>query len=205
MRLEGARGTVVAAALGLAALVSAPALARKPAKAAKAPPPPTADQQAIIAEVVEDTFRRPKREPFTFTLCLDVQIDEASDDEEAAAPAGAGRRRAASRVPEMERAPPIVHVRGAPPELVARLARPWRVVASALSCRFDSRRPLTLGDERHTAAQLVTVHLAPGVAGGPVKIDWTNGGDLAAANSRDCTASRGPRGFTVRCGGTWFQ
>jgi hypothetical protein len=208
---------LLAAALCLAALAPARALAQphpktstttstttstKTRKPASQPAPLSSDQLSVVAASINDTFPRPRHEPLTLALCLDVQIATAVDED---APAPPPRRRGArKRAPEPE-VPPQPIVRGAPPELLAGLARPWRVVASALSCRLDPRQPIALADERHTPAQLVTVHLAPDVAAGPLTIDWRNGHDPTAANSRDCTAARGPRGWTVRCGGTWFQ
>ena len=200
------RPTIVVAALCLAAFCAAAfaparAEARKPAKSAKAPPPPSADQQEVVAAIVADTFPRPKREPLMLSLCLDVDIAPAVDED---APPPPRRRGKLKRAVAIEQPPPRI-IRGAPAELVTRLARPWRVVASALTCRLDPRRPIALGDAGHTPAQLVTVHLVPDVAAGTSKIEWTEGADATAANSRDCTAARGPRGWSVRCGGTWFQ
>jgi hypothetical protein len=195
--------TVIVAALCVAAFASAHAEARKAGKAPKAPPPPNADQQVVVAEIVNDTFPRPKRAPLTLALCLDVQIAPAFD-EDAAPPPPPSRRGGRRRAPVPE-APPLPIIRGAPPELVEHLARPWRVVASALSCRLDPRQPFALNDASHTPAELVTVHLAPDVASGTIKIDWTDGHDPTAASSRDCTAMRAPRGWSVHCGGTWFQ
>lgn len=164
----------------------------------------TPDQQLVIVEVVNDAFPLPRREgtPLPLALCLDVQI--GADPLEAEAPPTPVRRGASPpRTPEPK--PPIL--RGAPSELVRRLTRPWRTVVSALDCRLDPRQPFTLSDARQTPAQLVTVHVSAYVAAGAVKIDWTdvpsNGFD--AKNSRDCTATRRPRGWAVRCGGTWAQ
>ena len=183
--------------LGVASLAPTGADARK---APKAPPPPNADQQEVVAAIVNDTFPRPRREPFRFALCLDVQIAPAFD-EDAAPPPPARRGR---RAPAPEAPPPPI-LRGAPAELVAGLARPWRVVASALACRLDPRQPYTLNDAAHTAAQLVTVHLAPEVSSGTVRVEWTDSHDPTATSSRDCTAAHTPRGWSVHCGGTWFQ
>ncbi|MDB4981752.1 MAG: hypothetical protein JWM82_2504 [Myxococcales bacterium] len=193
---------LVGLAVGLAAFAATSAEARKAGKP-KAPPPPNADQQEVIAQIINDTFRRPRISPLTIALCLDVQIEAAFDEDEAPPPPPPrhGRRKA---VPAPE-VPPLPVVRGAPPELVAALARPWRLVATALSCRLDPRAPFTLNDAAHTPAQLVTLHLAPDVASGTVKIDWTSGHDPTAGSSRDCTATRAPRGWSVHCGGTWFQ
>jgi hypothetical protein len=196
--------TVALLAICLAALAPSAAVARKPPKPAKAPPPPTADQQEVIAQIVAETFPRPKHDPLTLALCLDVQIAPGVDEVAAPPPPPLPRRGAHKRSAAPEPPPPPV-IRGAPPELVTRLARPWRLVASALACRLDPRQPIALPDERHTAAHLVTVHLAPDSAAGTIKIDWTDNHDPTATSSRDCTAARGPRGWTVRCGGTWFQ
>jgi hypothetical protein len=190
----------------LVALAAAPAGARKPAKP-KPPPPPTADQQAVVAQIVNDTFPRPKRAPLTLALCLDLQFAPAlpEDDDNVPVIDTAPRRgRKKGRKPEPP-PPPVFSIQGAPPELVERLVRPWRLVASASACRLDPRQPYALNDEHHTAAQLVTVHLVPEVATGTIKIDWTDGHDPTTGASRDCTAARGPRGWDVRCGGTWFQ
>jgi hypothetical protein len=206
---------LLAAALCLAALAPARARAQphsqastktstKTRKPASQPVSLNSDQLSVVAASINDTFPRPRHEPLTLALCLDVQIATVIDEDAPPPPPPPRRRGARKRAPEPE-VPPQPIVRGAPPELVAGLARPWRVVASALSCRLDPSRPIALADERHTPAQLVTVHLAPDVAVGPLKIDWTDGHDPTAANSRDCTAARGPRGWSVRCGGTWFQ
>jgi hypothetical protein len=199
-RLVG--GALVAAALGLAS----PALAKdasRPHVRSPGAPPPSADEQAVVAAVVADTFPRPRREPFNLALCLDVRTGEPYDEAETkpvTPPPRTGRKRARAHEPP----PSAPHVRGAPPELVARLQRPWRVVASALACQLDPRKPIALDDERHTPAQLVTVSLGD-VAAGSVRIDWTDGPDSTATRSRDCTASRGRSGWSVSCGGTWAQ
>jgi hypothetical protein len=189
------------AALCLAALAPARAVARKPVHPPPAAPalPPNADQQEVVAAVVADTFPLPKQQPLRLALCLDVQIGPVV---EAQAPVPRPRdARKPGRSPE----PPPIAVRGAPAELVARLQRPWRTVASALACRVSPHEPVSFNDARRTPAQLVTVHLAPDVAVGAVKIDWTDARDPSAARSRDCTALREARGWTVRCGGTWSQ
>jgi hypothetical protein len=196
------KSMVAAVALCVAALASVHAEARKPAKP-KVPAPLSADQQSVVAEIVGQTFPLPKREPLTLALCLDVQIAPAIDED--AAPPPPVRRGGRKRAQRPEPPPPLPIVRGAPPELVTRLARPWRVVASASACRLDPRQPIALPDEHHTAAQLVTVHLAPDAAVGTIKIDWTDSHDPTATASRDCTAAHGPRGWTVNCGGTWFS
>jgi hypothetical protein len=201
------KSTVVAAVLCLAALASARALARKPAKDAKAPPP-NADQQLVVARIVDQTFPRPKREPLTLALCLDVRIGPPLDVDDETKPVIELPRRVAKKKGARKPDPPLLpdlRVQGAPAELVEHLARPWRLVASASSCRLDPRQPFALPDESHTPAQLVTVHLAPDVAVGTIKIDWTDGHDPTIAASRDCTAARGARGWEIHCGGTWFQ
>jgi hypothetical protein len=199
--------TRVAVGALLVALAAAPATgwARKPVRAAKAPPTPNADQQEVVAAIVNDSFPRPKREPLTLALCLDVRIEAAVDEDAAPPPAprrGAAKKRVRPRTPE---APPTPIVQGAPADLVTRVARPWRVVSSALACHLDPRQPYALGDAAHTPAQLVTVHLAPDVASGTLRIDWAPGSDPSGGSSRDCTATRGPHGWNMHCGGTWFQ
>jgi len=205
-----ARHVVMAAlvsALGVQLFVATDAEARKPKQPPRALTP---DQQMVVVAVVNDTFPRP-RDAASFALCLDVQImaatDDAGDDDEAAPaprPKKHGRKRATPVKPTLSPLPPL---RGAPPELVERLARPWRAVASALTCSTDPKKPLTLGDAKKTPARLVTVHLAATAAAGALKIDWTSGqaDDPAATSSRDCTAANTANGWTVHCGGTWFQ
>jgi hypothetical protein len=195
--------TVAALVLFEVAFASTSAHARKAAKAPVAPPTLNADQQAVVTEIVNDTFRRPRREPLTLALCLDVQLAQAFDED--AAPPPPPPRRGRHKPAPLPETPPLPIIRGAPPELVAALARPWRVVASALSCRLDPRETFTLNDAAHRPAQLVTLHLAPDVASGTVRIDWTDGHDPTAGSSRDCTATRVPRGWSVHCSGTWFQ
>jgi hypothetical protein len=201
---EHMKATVVTL-LCLVALASPRAEARKPLKAPKAPPTLTVDQQTVVAEIVSQTFPRPSREAATLALWLDVQLAPALDED--AAPPPPPRRGKRKRKPPPEPALPLFIIRGAPADLVEHLGRPWRVVASALSCRLDPRQPFALNDAPHTPAQLVTLHLAPDVASGTIKIDWTNvaDSDPGATNSRDCSATPGPRGWTVHCGGTWFQ
>jgi hypothetical protein len=196
---------ILAAAVLLTALVPARAGARKPAP--KAPPPPTADQQLVVAQIVNQTFPLPKRDPLTLALCLDIQIADALDEDALPLPPPKHKGRSPHKrplVPESEIPRPPV-VRGAPPELVQRLARPWRLVASASECRLDPRHPFALPDEHHTSAQLVTVHLAPDAAAGTIKVDWTDSRDPTATSSRDCTATRAPTGWNVHCGGVWYQ
>ncbi|HVU49912.1 MAG TPA: hypothetical protein VHL80_04450 [Polyangia bacterium] len=196
---------LLAAAVLVTALAPARADARKPTPTP--PPAPTADQQLVIAQIVNQTFPLPKRAPLTLALCLDIQIGDAIDEDAPPPPAPKAKHRGTRKpaaVPASELPRPPV-VRGAPPELVQRLARPWRLVASASSCRLDPRLPVALPDEQHTSAQLVTVHLAPDAAAGTIQVDWTDPRDPAATNSRDCTAARAPAGWTVHCGGTWYQ
>jgi hypothetical protein len=194
----------IAAAFGwvcLAAFATS-AQARKATKP-KAPPPPNADQQEVVAQIVNETFPRPRGQALPLALCLDVQIAPAFDED--AAPPPPPPRHGRRKPPPLPELPPPPIIRGAPPELVTALARPWRAVASALSCRLDPRAPFTMNDAAHTPARLVTVHLAPEVASGTIQIDWTSGHDSTANGSRDCTATRAPRGWSVHCGGTWFQ
>jgi hypothetical protein len=190
-------------AICVVALLAPPARARpRPVRpVVLAAPLLSADQMEVITDIVNDTFPRPKHDALALALCLDVQLGPAGD-EGAALPRPLPRRDARKRGAREPLAP---SVRGAPPDLVARLARPWRLVASALACRLDPSMPIAIGDARQTHAQLVTVHLPPDVAVGSIKIDWTDGHDAVAASSRDCTATRTARGFRVTCGGTWFQ
>jgi hypothetical protein len=193
---------VVTAALGVLLFAATRAEARKPKPdTKKARQALTPDQQLVVAAVVNDTFPRP-RAAAPLALCLDVQILAATDEmgDEAPEPRAKkyGRKHATPIVPSL---------RGAPPELVEHLTRPWRAVASALACSTDPRKPLTLGDAQKTPARLVTVHVAATAAAGTLKIDWTSGqvDDPAATSSRDCTATNPGNGWTVHCGGTWFQ
>jgi hypothetical protein len=181
------------------AFAAGPALARS-ARRPKAAPALTADQQEVVAQLVADAFPRPKREPLTLALCLDVQLGPAMPDEDTL-PRPAKRGRPMHTSPSRPERP----VRGVPPELVARLVRPWRLVSSAATCHLDASHPIALADERHTPAQLVTVHLPTDVAVGTVSIDWTPGPGSKPSQSRDCMAKRTPRGWTVTCGGTWFE
>jgi hypothetical protein len=192
----------VALALAVATFASRPTEARKPAKAPKGPPTLTADQETVVADIVSQTFPRPRPGAAALALCLDVQLAPIFDEDTAPPPPPRGRRK---HKPAPEPVLPTFTISGAPPELVEHVARPWRVVASALSCRLDPRQPFTLNDAAHTPAQLVTLHLAPEVTSGTIKIDWTAGNDPGTTNSRDCTATRGPHGWAVHCGGTWFQ
>jgi hypothetical protein len=189
------RPNVMLALCSAIALAAAPALARKP----KVAPPLTADQQEVVAQLIADAFPRPKRAPLTLALCLDVQVGPATDED--ATPPPAKRGRATHRSPAQPERP----VRGAPPELIARVARPWRLVSSAATCRLDASHPISLPDEHHTPAQLVTVHLAADAAEGSVSIDWTPGPGSKPSQSRDCMVKRTPRGLAVTCGGTWFE
>ncbi|HEX4403201.1 MAG TPA: hypothetical protein VH560_00120 [Polyangia bacterium] len=194
---------VVAAAMLLLAATRAEAR-----KTRKAPPQAlTPDQQLVVAAAVDDTFPRP-RAAAALALCLDVQIlaatDEAGDDD-VPTPTPRAKKHDRGRATRTEPKPP--RLRGAPPELVEQLTRPWRAVASAVACSTDPRKPLTLGDAQKTPARLVTVHVAATAAAGTLKIDWTSGqpDDPDATSSRDCTAANKGNGWTVRCGGTWFQ
>jgi hypothetical protein len=192
------RAHVVLALCSVLALAGGSARAR-PARKAKPAPALTADQQEVVAQLVADAFPRPKREPLTLALCLDVQVGPATEEDEA--PPRTKRGRPMHTSPSRpERA-----VRGAPPELVTRVARPWRLVSSAATCRLDADHSIALPDERHTPAQLVTVHLGADTAEGNVSIDWTPGPGSKPSQSRDCLAKRTPRGWTVTCGGTWFE
>jgi hypothetical protein len=193
-----------AATLLVALFATAGAEARKAAP----PPPLTHDQQMVVAAVVNDTFTRARRDVPTLTLCLDVQVMDPKDadgegaDEEAPTPPPKKRPGAHKHAAPIE---PLPHVRGAPAELVELLTRPWRVVASALSCSTNPREPLTLSDGgKKTPTQLLTVHVAARAAGA-VKIDWSGSHDRDTSGSRDCTASQAAAGWTVHCGGTWFQ
>jgi hypothetical protein len=200
---------VVTAALGVLLFAQTHAEARKPkTDAKKASQALTPDQQLVVAAVVNDTFPRP-RAAAPLALCLDVQIlgatDEVGDDE---APKPRAKKHSRKRaIPVEPTLPKLPSLRGAPPELVERLTRPWRAVASALACSTDPRKPLTLGDAQKTPARLVTVHVAATAAAGSLKIDWTSGqpDDATATSSRDCTATNPGNGWTVHCGGTWFQ
>ncbi|HVX97481.1 MAG TPA: hypothetical protein VHK47_21385 [Polyangia bacterium] len=188
---------MVLALCSAVALAGGPALARRAQKPTAAPAL-TADQREVAAQLVADAFPRPKREPLTLALCLDVQIGPATEE---APPARTKRGRPMHTSPSR----PGRAVRGAPSELVARVARPWRLVSSAATCRLDADHAIALPDERHTPAQLVTVHLPAGSAEGNVSIDWTPGPGSKPSQSRDCLAKRTPRGWTVTCGGTWFE
>jgi hypothetical protein len=200
-------GTVTA----LAALLGA---AAPPARAKKPPPPPppaltlalTPDQQEVIVEVVNDTFRLQRSQAAMLVLCLDVQLSDIPLDEIPPPPpppprGGRGHGRAPPPKPEL----PII--RGVPQDLAERLTRPWRKVVSASSCSLDPSLPFTLTDTPQTPARLVTIRMASHVATGALKVEWTGTSALAphATSSRDCTATRAPRGWNVRCGGTWFE
>jgi hypothetical protein len=211
-----ARHVVTAAllvVLGAQTFAATRAEARKPeTKTKKAPQALTPDQQLVVAAVVNDTFPRP-RAAAPLALCLDVQILGATDDadDDAAAPPSRAKKHGRKRAPSVKpMPPPLPRLRGAPAELVERLTRPWRAVASALACSTDPRKPLTLGDAQKTPARLVTVHVAATAAAGTLKIDWTSGptddpSGPGATSSRDCTAASTGNGWTVHCGGTWFQ
>jgi hypothetical protein len=191
------RPQVVLALCSAVALTGGPALARR-ARKPTAAPTLTADQQEVVAQLVADAFPRPKREPLTLALCLDVQVGPATDEEAPARPKRGHPMHTSPSRPERA-------VRGAPAELVTRVARPWRLVSSAATCRLDADHPITLPGEHHTPAQLVTVHLVADTAEGNVSIDWTPGPGSKPSQSRDCLAKRTPRGWAVTCGGTWFE
>jgi hypothetical protein len=211
-RLRSAALTLVLVASGAAAT----AWARKPPR-----PPPTPsltlDQQTVLAQVVNDTFRSSRAQPGPFTLCLDVQTTDVSpDDEPPPEPEAASKLKSKSksrhpfaRPRPHAPPPPLPVVRGAPPELLARLTRPWRTVVSATTCRLDPRQPFTLGDAKHTPAQLVTLRLLAQVATGTIRVEWTGASatDPHASSSRDCTSARatGPSAWAVTCGGTWYE
>ncbi len=191
-----------AAAALLGTLLAVPTAVH--ARRSRVPEALTPDQELVVAEVVNDTFRLSRTAPTPLALCLDVQLSELPLDAEPppAPPPKPGR--AHVRAPKPPAPPPL---RGAPEALVERLARPWRPVSSALACRLDPREPFTLNDARRTPARLVIVHMTAHVASGALKIDWTDGksAEATATSSRDCTATRTPRGWSVRCGGTWAQ
>src|SRR5262245_22241530 len=94
-----------------AALVFGTALVPSTAVPRSGPVTLTPDQQLVVAAVVEDTFRFPRRRP-AHVLCLDVQLAEAALAPEPAPepPRGRGRKRARAAEPE----PPAIW--GAPPE-----------------------------------------------------------------------------------------
>jgi hypothetical protein len=203
----------LACALGAALGLAAASAQAKPRAATAGPAPLTPDQGAVVAALVDETFPR-ARDGAPLVLCLDVQLapeegddptDGAVDDGASAVrPARHPRRRVRAKRPSKPEAPETPLVRGAPAELIATLGRPWRTVVSAATCRLDARAPIALNDARHTPARLVTVRLSPGPAPGPARVDWTDA-STAPESSRDCTATRGPRGWSVRCGGTWSQ
>ncbi len=203
---------VVTAALGVLLFAATRAEARKPnPDTKKARQALTPDQQLVVAAVVNDTFPRP-RAAAPLALCLDVQILAATDEaDEVPTPTPRAKKHDRRRTTPVEpKLPKLPALRGAPPELVEGLTRPWRVVASALACSTDPRKPLTLGDAQKTPARLVTVHVAATAAAGALRIDWTTGqiddpSAPAATSSRDCTATNPGNGWTVHCGGTWFQ
>lgn len=162
--------------------------------------PLTADQQTVVAKVLDDAFPLRRHGGAPLVLCLDVRVSD--DPLEDATPARDGKRKK-GRAPEAE----LPVIRGAPAELVARVSRPWRLVSSALACRLDPREAYTLDDAQRTPARLVTVRLTAHVATGALRVDWTGGTATppGAVSSRDCTATHGPRGWAVRCGGTWSE
>jgi hypothetical protein len=184
----------------MAGLQGAPALGARPA-----PETLTPAQQIVVAAVINDTFPLPRPSDGPLVLCLDIQLSDLTLDGEPPPEPSPKRGPARGEAKAQGPKPPVI--RGAPPELIERVSRPWRTVVSALACQLDPRRPLTLNHEKHTLAQLVTVRMTAHVAAGAVKIDWTSPGssNTAATSGRDCTATRGPRGWSVRCGGTWTQ
>jgi len=185
-------------------VLAAPSAHAKPRARPARVAPLTVDQETVVAAIVHETFTQPRGSGAPLVLCLDVQLtDDAPVDERPAWPApkrGRGRK-AATPVGT----PPAI--RGASQELVARLERPWRTVVSATACRLDPLHPFTLRDATRTPARLVTVRLAPGPTPTSARIDWTGAGPQASAasSSRDCSATGGPRGWTIDCGGTWSQ
>jgi hypothetical protein len=184
----------------LTAAIVALLLLSGPAGTPRSNLPLTPDQQIVVSAAIEDTFPRPRHLEAPIVLCLDVQLAEDPIEDLVPPPRGAKGKKQKS--PE----PPPTAFRGAPPELLARVSRKWRIVVSAPTCRLDPRRPYTLDDAR-TLARLVTVRLGAHIATGALRIDWAGGGDAppSSVQSRDCTATHGPRGWTVRCGGTWSE
>jgi hypothetical protein len=158
----------------------------------------------VIVEVVNDTFRLQKNQATLLVLCLDVQLSDLPLDEILAPPKPRG---AAARGRAQPPKPQLPIIRGVPQDLTVRLTRPWRKVVSASTCRLDPRQPFALTDAPQTPAQLVTVRMAAHVATGALKVEWTGAStqDPHAMSSRDCSATRGPRGWNVHCGGTWFE
>jgi hypothetical protein len=160
----------------------------------------TPDQQIVAAAAVDDAFPRPRHLESAIVLCLDVRAADDPRQELAPPPPPRHEKHKRPRAPD----PPPSAIRGAPPELLARLTRPWRPVVSAQSCRLDPRQAYTLEDGR-TLARLVTVRVGTPSPVGALRVEWAGGTSAppSGVQSRDCTATRGPRGWTVRCGGTW--
>jgi hypothetical protein len=186
----------------LALVVGATASAHR-APPRPAPPGLTPDQEAVVVEVVNDTFRPAHSRPLPLVLCLDVQLTELAPDEpppRASAPARFPHR---SRRPPKPPPPPTI--RGVSDDVIDRLTRPWRRVVSASACQLDP--PFTLKDPARTPAQLVTVRMQAKVAAGPLTIEWTgvSAADQRAISSRTCVAATGPRGWSATCAGTWFE
>lgn len=139
-------------------------------------------------------------------LCLDVELTELAPDEPPPTTTRL-RTRFPHPIPRAPKVPPPPIIRGVSEDVAERLTQPWRQVVSATACRLDPREPFTLNDSPRTPAQLVTVRMLAKVAGGAVKIEWTGASadDPRAVSSRDCEAVAGGRGWTVTCGGTWFE
>jgi hypothetical protein len=186
----------------LTAAIVALLLVSGPAGTPRSNLPLTPDQQLVVAAAIEDTFPRPRHLEAPIVLCLDVQLQEDPIADLVPPPSGAKGKKKKDKGPEV---PPSAF-RGAPPELLARASRKWRVVVSAPTCRLDPRQAYTLDDAR-TLARLVVVRLGAHLATGDLRIDWTGGTSAppGAVQSRDCHAAHGPRGWTVRCGGTWSE
>jgi hypothetical protein len=199
-------------------LLAAPFAVAKPQAR---PAPLTPDQQTVVAAIVHETFPKPRPGNTPLALCLDVQVTDAEPDEtpgeEFPQPRARGHVRRGGKPARATKRPtkqstkrstpppdPVPTTRGAPPELVEQVNRPWRAVVSATACHLDPLQPYTLNDAGHTPAQLVTVRLAPGPAPTTARIDWTASAS-AASRSRDCTTAHDAHGWTVHCGGTWSQ
>jgi hypothetical protein len=176
------------------------ALHLAPARAAERRVTLSTDQQIVVAAAIDDTFPRPRNLKAPIALCLDVRSADDPLDEAPPVP-----RRGAQGKKTRALDAGLAVIQGAPPELVARVFRPWRPVVSASSCHLDARQPFTLDDTR-TPARLVTVRVSR-AAVGALRIDWTGGTTepQGGLQSRDCTASHGSRGWIVRCGGTWSE
>src|SRR4051812_45601951 len=94
------------------------------------------DQQLVVAAAIDDTFPRSRHLKTPLALCLDVQSADDPLDEVAPPPRRGGKGKKARALE-----PSLPGIHGAPPELVARVFRPWRVVVSAATCRLDPRQP----------------------------------------------------------------